>query len=284
MQAADKNIEWTIKAPLLRRGVCLCLLSLISCLSSFSQAIIDNKYSFIDSYQVKANAVSVDNFGNYYIVSDNQILKFDRDGNYQVKFEEVKQGSIGSIDVTNPFKLIVYYPDFMKAIVLDKFLTFLVSYNFFDLGYTNVTAVGSSADGYLWFYDATDFRLKKIDVTGNVQLQSQPINQLIDRVINPNFIIEKNGQVYVNDTATGILVFDNFGAYYKTIPILGLQKFHILQEQIVYFQDGKLRSYNPVTFDAKMISLPDTIGTIQAVIDKQRIAILKKDRIDFYKY
>jgi len=251
---------------------------------SSGQAVIDNKYAMIGTYPVKANSVSVDNFGNFYVTSDNQIVKFDRDGNYQVKFEEVKQGSIGSIDVTNPFKLIVYYPDFMKAIVLDKFLTFLVSYNFFDLGYTNVTAVGSSADGYLWFYDATDFRLKKIDVTGNVQLQSQPINQLIDRVINPNFIIEKNGQVYVNDTATGILVFDNFGAYYKTIPILGLQKFHILQEQIVYFQDGKLRSYNPVTFDAKMISLPDTIGTIQAVIDKQRIAILKKDRIDFYKY
>ena len=79
-------------------------------------------------------------------------------------------------------------------------------------------------------------------------------------------------------------LFDNFGAYYKTIPILGLQKFHILQEQIVYYQDNKLRTYNPVTFDAKMVTLPDTTGTIQAVIDKQRIAILKNDRIDFYKY
>jgi hypothetical protein len=211
-------------------------------------------------------------------------LKFDRDGTYMLRFEEVHNGKIGSIDVTNPFKLIVYYPDFMKAVVLDKFMTFLVSYDFFNLGYTDVTAVGSSADGYLWFYDATDYRLKKIDITGNVQLQSQPVNQLINKVITPNFILEKNGQVFVNDTTEGILVFDNFGAYYKTIPIKGLQKFHILQEQIVYFQDGKLRSYNPVTFDAKMISLPDTIGAMQAVIDKQRIAILKKDRIDFYKY
>jgi hypothetical protein len=248
------------------------------------QGVIDNKYAFIDSYPVKANAVSVDNFGAFYVASDNQILKFDRDGTYMLRFEEVHNGKIGSIDVTNPFKLIVYYPDFMKAVVLDKFMTFLVSYDFFNLGYTDVTAVGSSADGYLWFYDATDYRLKKIDITGNVQLQSQPVNQLINKVITPNFILEKNGQVFVNDTTEGILVFDNFGAYYKTIPIKGLQKFHILQEQIVYFQDGKLRSYNPVTFDAKMISLPDTIGAMQAVIDKQRIAILKKDRIDFYKY
>ena len=267
-----------------RGGVCILLFIIHYSLFVNGQGVVKNNYTFIDSYSVRANAVSVDNFGNFYVESDNQILKFDRDGNYQVRFEEVHNGKIGSIDVTNPFKLIVYYPDFMKAVVLDKFLTFLVSYNFFDLGYTNVSAVGSSADGYLWFYDAADFRLKKIDITGNVQLQSQPVNQLIDKVIYPNFIIEKNGQVFVNDTAVGILVFDNFGAYYKTIPILGLQKFHILQEQIVYFQDAKLRTYNPVTFDAKMISLPDTIGTIQAVIDKQRIAILKNDKVDFYKY
>ena len=266
------------------RGVCILLFTVLSSLFSGAQSVIDNKYVFLDSFQVKANSVSVDNFGNFYVTSDNQILKFDKDGAYQVRFEEVKNGKIGSIDVTNPFKLIVYCPDFMKAILLDKFLTYLVSYDFFSLGYTDVTAVGSSADGFLWFYDATDFRLKKIDVTGNVQLQSQPVNQLINRVITPNFILEKNGQVYVNDTATGILVFDNFGAYYKTIPIHGLQKFHILQEQIVYYQDDKLRSYNPVTFEARMISLPDTIGIRQAVIEKERIAVLKKDRIDFYKY
>jgi hypothetical protein len=262
------------------------LIFLYTCFSLFTsaQAVINNNYALIDTYAVKANSVSVDNFGNFYVTSDNQIVKFDRDGNYQVKFEEVKNGKIGSIDVTNPFKMIVYYPDFMTAVVLDKFLTYLVSYNFFDLGYTNITAVCSSADGYLWFYDATDYTLKKIDVTGNVQLQSQPVNQQINKIINPNFILEKNGQVFVNDPTNGILVFDNFGAYYKTIPIFGLQKFHILQEQIVYYQDEKLRSYNPVTFEARMISLPDTVGVIQAVIDKQRIAILKNDRIDFYKY
>lgn len=265
---------------------CIILFCILHSLFSHGQGqtVIDNKYVFIDSFQVKANSVSVDNFGNYYVVSDNQILKFDRDGNFIVRFEEVKNGRIGSIDVTNPFKMVVYYSDFMKAIVLDKFLTFLVAYDFFGLGYTNISAVGSSADGYLWFYDATDFTLKKIDVTGNVQLQSQPVNQLINKVINPNFLLEKNGQVFVNDPAVGILVFDNFGAFYKTIPVLGLQKFHIMQEQIIYYQDNKLRSYNPTTFDAKMITLPDTAGTIQAVIEKERIAILKSDRIDFYKY
>ena len=262
----------------------LALLILHYSLSTSAQAVIDNKYELLDSFAVKANSISVDNFSNFYAVGDNQILKFDRDGKFIVRFEEVKNGKIGSVDVSNPFKIVVYYPDFMTAVVLDKFLTFVTSYSFFDLGYQSVTAVGSSADGYLWFYDATDYTLKKIDATGTVQLKSQPVNQLTNNVINPNFILEKNGQVFVNDPAIGILVFDNFAAYYKTIPIKGLQKFHILQEQIVYYQDDKLRSYNPNTFDAKMISLPDTTGVTQAVIEKNRIAILKNDRMDFYRY
>jgi hypothetical protein len=262
--------------------VFIILISLIA--KGQGQGAIDNRYELLDSHAVKANFISVDNFSNFYAVGDNQILKYDKDGKFQQRYEEVKNGKIGSIDVTNPFKLLVYYPDFMNAVLLDKFMTYLTSYNFFDLGYQNISAVGTSSDGYLWFYDALDYKLKKIDATGNVQLQSQPVNQLIDKIITPNFILERNGQVFVNDPIVGILVFDNFGAYYKTIPIKGLQKFHIMQEQIIYYQDDKLRSYNPVTFDAKTVTMPDTLGVMQAVIEKNRIAILKADRIDFYRY
>ena len=248
-----------------------------------SQATTD-KFTLISSAPIKATSLSVDNFSNFYTVGDNQITKFDKAGTQLQTYDEVKYGKIGSLDISNPLKITVYYPDFMQAVLLDRFLSYFTTYNFFGLGYQNVTAVGSSSDGYLWFYDNLSFTLKKIDESGKVQLQSQPVNQLINTVITPTFIMEKGGQVYVNDPAVGVLVFDNFGAYYKTIPVLGLQRFQIFQDQIVYFEEGKLKSYNPVTFDAKMISLPDTVGIKQAVIEKQRIALLRADRVDFYKY
>ncbi|MCW3127990.1 MAG: hypothetical protein JWO03_3648 [Bacteroidetes bacterium] len=251
--------------------------------AAMAQANAD-KYKLLSSAPIKANSISVDNFGNFYAVSGNRITKFDKTGAQLQIYEEVKYGKIGSIDISNPMKIVVYYPDFMQAVLLDKFLAYFTTYNFFDLGYQNVTAVGSSSDGYLWFYDNLSYTLKKVDEAGKTQLQSQPVNQLINTVITPTFIMEKGGQVYVNDPAVGVLVFDNFGAYYKTIPIKGLDRFQIFQEQVVYFEDGKLKSYNPATFDAKMISLPDTIGIKQAVIEKERIGILRADRIDFYKY
>ena len=187
--------------------------------------VTTDQFTLISSFPIKATSLSVDNFSNFYTVGDNQITKFDKAGTQLQTYDEVKYGKIGSIDISNPLKITVYYPDFMQAVLLDRFLSYFTTYNFFDLGYQNVTAVGSSSDGYLWFYDNLSFTLKKVDETGKVQLQSQPVNQLINTVITPTFIMEKSGQVYVNDPAVGVLVFDNFGAYYKTIPVLGLQRF-----------------------------------------------------------
>lgn len=249
-----------------------------------AQGTMPEKYTLLTSFPIKANSISVDNFANFYATGSNQVTKFDKTGAKLQTYEEVKYGNIGSLDISNPMKIVVYYPDFMQAVLLDRFLSYFTTYNFFDLGYQNVTAVGMSSDGYLWFYDNLSYTLKKVDETGKTQRQSQPVNQLINAVITPNFILEKNGQVYVNDPAVGVLVFDNFGAYYKTIPVKGLLRFQIFQEQIVYFEGGKLKSYNPVTFDGKMITLPDTIGIKEAVIEKERIGILRADRVDFYKY
>jgi hypothetical protein len=181
-------------------------------------------------------------------------------------------------------KLTVYYPDFMVAVTLDRFLSPLTMYNFFDLGYQNISAAGSSSDGRLWFYDNLNFTLKKIDETGKVYREGQPLNVLIEEVINPNFIIERNNNVYVNDPKIGILVFDIFGSYNKTIPLKGLRKFQVYQDQIVYFDEGKLKSYNTFSFESKMITLPDTSDVIQAVIEKERIVLLKKEKVEFYKY
>lgn len=256
--------------------LCICMVAFVSLCATV--------YTVISSYDTKSKSLSTDNFSNFYTVADNKIQKFDRDGKYLVNYSEVKYGKIGMLDVSNPMKLTVYYPDFMVAVTLDRFLSPLTMYNFFDLGYQNISAAGSSSDGRLWFYDNLNFTLKKIDETGKVYREGQPLNVLIEEVINPNFIIERNNNVYVNDPKIGILVFDIFGSYNKTIPLKGLRKFQVYQDQIVYFEEGKLKSYNTFSFESKMITLPDTSDVIQAVIEKERIVLLKKEQVVFYKF
>jgi len=274
MMVGNKIFNWLkLKSPLL-----LGLAWGLMCLS------FSTTFSFIGSYDTKSSFITIDNFSNFYTTNDNQVLKFSPDGTYLYPFEEFKYGKIGMLDVTNPMKILVFCPDFMTVITLDKFLTPLTTYNFFDLGYQNISAVAMSNDGLLWFYDNTDFKLKKIDETGAITFQSQPLNTAMDAVPNPDFMVEKDNAVYLNDPEIGIMVFDILGNYSKTVPIKGLKKFQVFQDQIIYFDNGKLNAYGLITLDLKSIQLPDSAGIEMAAIQKNRLAVLKKDRVDFYRY
>ncbi len=255
------------------------VLSVVCCLLSAALP-----FSLLNSYETKANFLAVDNFSSFYSASNNSVLKFSNEGKFLYRYEEFNYGKIGMIDVSNPMKMLVFYPDFMTVVTLDKFLSPLTTYNFFQLGYQNISAVASSTDGRIWFYDNTDFKLKKIDEAGKVFLESQPLNVLLEQAPNPNFMLERDSKVYMNDTAIGILVFDIFGSYEKTIPLKGLKKFQILQDQIVYFDNHQLNSYSSLTLDLKSLALPDTTDVGLAVLEKERLAVLKKDKIDFYRY
>ncbi len=256
---------------------------LVSCLL-FAFCSLSPSFSLINSYDTKANLVAIDNFGSFYSASNNSVLKFSSDGKFLFRYEEFRYGKIGMVDVNNPMKLLVFYPDFMTVMTMDRFLAPINTYNFFELGYQNISAVASSNDGRIWFYDNIAFKLKKIDEGGNIFRESQALNVVLEQAPNPNFMMERDNKVYMNDPNIGILVFDVFGSYEKTIPLKGLSKFQILQDQIVYFDSHQLNAYNSFTLELKSLSLPDTSDVSLAVIEKDRLGIMKKERIDFYKY
>lgn len=241
-------------------------------------------FTLINSYETKTNSIAIDNFGSFYAASNNAVMKFSSDGKFLFRYEEFKYGKIGIVDVNNPMKLLVFYPDFMTVMTMDRFLAPINIYNFFELGYQNISAVASSTDGRIWFYDNIEFKLKKIDEGGKIFRESQALNVVLEQAPNPNFMMERDNKVYMNDPNIGILVFDIFGSYEKTIPLKGLSKFQILQDQVIYFNDHQLNAYNSITLELKSLSLPDTADVSLAVIEKDRLGIMKKEKIDFYKY
>lgn len=241
-------------------------------------------FTFLDTYPGQFNILAIDQLGNFYAAGGTKLFKFSAEGKFLYPYEEHRYGDIGMVDVNNPLKALVFYPDFLTVVTLDNFLSPLTTYNFFNLGYQSISAVASSTDGHLWFYDNTDFKLKKIDELGTVYLQSQPLNLVLQQTINPNFITERETKVYMNDPDIGIIVFDPFGSYEKTVPIKGLQRFQVMQDEIIYFDNRQMNSFNMVTLDLKSLTIPDSIGVLGATIGKNQLGILKKDKVDFYRY
>jgi hypothetical protein len=59
----------------------------------------------------------------------------------------------------------------------------------------------------------------------------------------------------------GVLVFDAFGQYRKTIPLLGLSEFQVLGDQLVFARDGRLWSFHLTALLEKPYSLPFELKT-----------------------
>lgn len=98
----------------------------------FSLSSMVSYFSLLNSYETKANILAVDNFSSFYSASNNSVLKFSNEGKFLYRYEEFNYGKIGMIDVSNPMKMMVFYPDFMTVVTLDKFLSPLTTYNFFN--------------------------------------------------------------------------------------------------------------------------------------------------------
>jgi hypothetical protein len=76
--------------------------------------------------------------------------------------------------------------------------------------------------------------------------------------------VANNEFVYLNDPLVGILVFDIFGSYQKTIPILGLKKFAVKEGKIIYGKGGHILQYQNLR--------TDTLRTIQIKMEQFSMA------------
>jgi hypothetical protein len=232
---------------------------------------------------VQGNYFTTDNLGNCFIVDKDEITKYDGNGAVFNKFSIKAFGNVESIDATNPMKLMVFYKDFSKIVYLDNTLS--LNGNPIDLEDYNLTQSKlicvSHSDG-IWFYDQQKFEIIRLDKNLNPSQNTSNLNQLLGIELSPNFMCEYNNSVYLNNPATGILVFDIFGTYIKTIPLLNLSKFQVSNDAIYFIHNNKAISYNLKTLEQVEIKLSDMKYT-DIRIQKDMFFVKNEELIDMLK-
>jgi len=236
--------------------------------------------------EVTSKSITSDYLGNVYTIDDNEIAKYSAAGALISSFSDKNAGTITSVDASNPLRVQVFYQDFGQIIYLDDVLSVIGSnISLIEQGLDQATLSCSSWDDGIWLYDPQDFELKRLGSDLRLSHQSGNINQLVGIEANPNFIIEKNNFVYLNDPLTGILVFDQFGTYYKTLPVRGIDRFQVSGEQVFYLQDGKLMSYNMRTFQhANLPISSDKNVVLDMRFEKEMkcLTVLKEKKLEWY--
>jgi hypothetical protein len=227
----------------------------------------------IKSIPFKGNFFTTDPMGNMYLVDGYSLSKLDSNGIFLCSYSSLLFGAISSVDASIPQKILVFYKENGMIIQLDDKLAELSKTGPFQHKRLETsTLVCGAFDGGLWFFESQENRLVKLNPEfSKVIAESPNIAQLLKQRINPVFMLESGGKLYMSDPNTGIYVFDSFGAYIQTLPLKDIPVFQVLDDQLIYFLKDKLHIRSPKLVVDKTVSLPTT--TLNARLSPNRMFI-----------
>jgi hypothetical protein len=242
------------------------------------------KINLIKTIDIHAHFIATDKLGNLYVATDQEISKFDANGILLQKNSIKNYGSLYTLDVGNPMKILAFYKDYNKVLFLDNMLAPSGSpIDLSTIGLDQVTLVSSSHDNGIWVYNSLNFELVRMEPNLNISHQSGNIAQFTGNAIKPVVLFETNNRVYLCDTTFGVLIFDVFGTYIKTIPIKEIKDLQV-ENNVLYFINSKgYGSFNIDLLKQNEITLPEN-GIKQIRLQKNRVFIRLINKIAIYSY
>ena len=224
--------------------ICTLIIGLQAC--GTSQAVnISESSKKTDLTKVPIKLLEVDKLGQQYVVSlDDALTILNPNQARTFAYQNRQLGSIESIDVTNPQKIMLYYKDYQTIVFLDNVLTETERINLINWEYTDIEAVAKSNDNNIWIYDLSVMKLVKLDSRGSVIYESNTMRDYNLDDMHVLKIVESRNQVFLLTAEHGMQLFDNYGQFIKSIPIEGTEDFQTDGRYITYLSKGILTSFS----------------------------------------
>ena len=206
---------------------------------------------------ITADFFTTDNQSNVYTVKANVLTKYDKNGKLLYKYSNKNFGDITFVDASNMLKILVFYKNYLVAVFLDNTLSQNGEPISFDkLGYIQAQLVCSSNNSCMWMYDQQNLQLVRLDQSLQPIQQTGNLSVLLGISLQPDALMEYDNKVYLNNPGTGILIFDIYGTYYKTIPIKDVRQFQPFNGRVFYSKGTDIKAYDLKTADETTYDTP----------------------------
>ncbi len=215
-----------------------------------------SKFNLITTINVDCDFFTTDNQSNIYTVKANELTKYDKTGKELYKYSNKNFGNISFVDASNMLKILVFYKDFLQVDLLDNTLSLNGEISLEQIGFLQGQLVCSSNNSSMWIYDQQNFELVRIDQNMLQTQKTGNLNASLYIDLQPNSLLEYNNRVYLNNPTSGILVFDVYGTYYKTIPVKNVTLFQPIGDWVYYVTNKKINAYNLITTEEKQFETP----------------------------
>jgi hypothetical protein len=188
------------------------------------------------------------------------------------------------MDVTNPFKILLYYQEFNTIVMLDRLLSNINSIDLRKFNLFQVKCIGLAYDNNVWIYDELEGKLKKIADDGTLISETTDIRQLTDSVPDPDLLIDQGGLVYLYDSLKGAFIFDHYGGFQKVIPLQNWQHFSVIDKTILGWGGHYFMKYMRQTGQEERKEIPPyCLPALKIVVRPGNVYVLKTDGIHVYK-
>lgn len=238
---------------------------------------------YVNSLKISGEEIAVDNFGYLYTRSNSALNKYNSNLELMASYSNKSYGNPDVYDVTNPLKILVFYKNRNNVVFLDKTLSEQVSVvNLERKNLLDVLAIGSSNQDGFWVFDNDKQELILFDFNMKEKFKSGSINQLLGYRISPFVIKEKNKSVYLLDSNIGLLIFDLFAGYHKTIPLKKAKQFWVFKNYFVFLVENKLKFIQENMLSEFDLAVP--VGKIKSACLKSNLVyVATNDEIVIFK-
>ena len=228
--------------------------------------------------------VTTDEIGNVYTLKGDELSLFDAKGRRLNRNSLKNFGPISHIDVFSSLKPMIFSQQQGMLAVLDN--TLAIQGDPIDLprnGFPQVTLACMSVQNAFWFYDERLMRLARVDRQLRPLADTGRLDQLLGFSPRPVHMQEHDGWLYVLDPENGVLVFDLFGGYARTLPVVGAMRFEARDGHLIYLKDGVLHSYDLRTGEVDLpvtwIGLPGNPRPMDARVERGLLYVHYPERI-----
>lgn len=262
------------------------LLLFCCCKISAQQTIPQDSFRLVKIINGNFTALEVDATGNIYLINTgNQLKKLNAHGDSLAVFNDVRRyGNVSYIDVSNPLKTLVYYKNYSTILVLDRLLSLRSTLNLRNRQIFRVNAVTNSYDNNIWIFDEQELKLKKINETGKLLMESNDLRLLTDKIPSASFLTDVENTIYLYDPEQGLFLFDQYAAFKYRLPYDHWTSVTVNNNQLLGISNNLLNIYNMQQKNLRSIQLPDTFLQSSAIrIHQNKLFVLYKDNLCIYE-
>lgn len=202
---------------------------------------------------------TMDQKGMLYTINQDQVIQaWNKKGREAHSINNKALGSIDALDVTNPLRIYLYYPDANTGIITDNTLSETNRIDWDALNFDQAILSCRSTERGFWLFDGDDMKLKRVTRNGETLAQSNNLYAYTDQSLEPTQLTEYGDRIYLNLPNHGIMMFDRYATYIESLRIQSIRTFDPQRHVLYYWKPDTLARHHLKQNRSEQLNLPDT--------------------------